>query len=382
MQFPEIVVQHSEGEVSLLVGGDCGPVHGPRDGFSIEGYTEMVRPALARADMRFVNCMRTYSTRPVANELAPQVGQTPEMAQIFSDCRFDAVTMANNHTYDNGPDAMLDTRANLQGRGIRVTGVGRNLAEAREPAIIERQGIKVGYLGACSVCAQGSEAGTNKAGIAPLRVNTSYDTRGPNAPVRILTRPVDSDLNRLLDDVRQLRRQVDVVIVALHFGVLRIPRVISDYQVTAAHACIDAGADLIVGHSPHVPKAIEVYKGKAIFYSLGVFCMTRAGAADTWNEPPWVQGAIGNYAELDPDYPFMPYGRDCTKSLLAKAVITQAGVQRVSFLPMKIDKRYRPEVLRASDPRFGEIQQYMEWASQGFNHRFTVEGDEVVVAGQ
>lgn len=374
-------MEYASNSISLLVGGDCGPVHGPKDGFPIERYTELVRPLLAKADMRFVNCMRTYSTRPVANDLAPQVGQPPEMAQIFSDCQFDAVTMANNHTYDNGPDAMLDTRAFMQAKGIQVTGVGRSLAEARQPAIIERNGVKVGYLGYCSVGAPGSEAGAGKPGIAPLRVKTAYETRGPNAPVRILTQPVESDLSMLLEDVKNLRKQVDIVIVALHFGVIRIPRVISDYQVIAAHACVDAGADIIVGHSPHIPKAIEVYKGKAIFYSLGVFCMTRGGAFGAWNEPPWIQGAVGNYTELDPEYPFMPYGKDCTRSLLAKAIVSKEGVTQVSFLPMKIDKQYRPEVLRNGDPRFGEIQQYMEWVSEGFDHKFRVEGDEVIVTG-
>lgn len=374
-------MQNASNTISLLVGGDCGPVHGPKDGFPIERYTELVRPVLAKADMRFVNCMRTYSTRPVVNDLAPQVGQPPEMAQIFSDCRFDAVTMANNHTYDNGPEAMLDTRAFLQGKGIQVTGVGRNLTEARQPAIIERNGVKVGYLGYCSVCAPGSEAGPGKPGIAPLRVKTAYETRGPNAPVRILTKPVESDLSMLLEDVKNMRKQVDIVMVALHYGVIRIPRVISDYQVTAAHACIDAGADIIVGHSPHIPKAIEVYKGKAIFYSLGVFCMTRGGAFGAWNEPPWIQGAVGNYAELDPEYPFMPYGKDCTLSLLAKAIVSKEGVNRVSFLPMKIDKQYRPEVLHSGDSRFSDIQQYMEWVSKGFDHKFRVEGDEVIVTG-
>lgn len=374
-------MQNASNTISLLVGGDCGPVHGPKDGFPIERYTELVRPVLAKADMRFVNCMRTYSTRPVVNDLAPQVGQPPEMAQIFSDCRFDAVTMANNHTYDNGPEAMLDTRAFLQGKGIQVTGVGRNLTEARQPAIIERNGVKVGYLGYCSVCAPGSEAGPGKPGIAPLRVKTAYETRGPNAPVRILTKPVESDLSMLLEDVKNMRKQVDIVMVALHYGVIRIPRVISDYQVTAAHACKDAGADIIVGHSPHIPKAIEVYKGKAIFYSLGVFCMTRGGAFGAWNEPPWIQGAVGNYAELDPEYPFMPYGKDCTLSLLAKAIVSKEGVNRVSFLPMKIDKQYRPEVLHSGDSRFSDIQQYMEWVSKGFDHKFRVEGDEVIVTG-
>ena len=374
-------MQKATSEISLLVGGDCGPVHGPKDGFTIEGYTELVRPVLAKADMRFVNSMRTYSSRPAANELAPQVGQPPEMARIFTDCRFDAITMANNHTYDTGPEALIDTREFFIGKGIQVTGAGRDLAEARKPAIIERNGVKVGYIGYCSVGNPGSEAGPGKPGIAPLRVNTSYDVRGPNAPVRVLTQPQESDLKMLIEDVKKLREQVDVVIVALHFGVIRIPRVISDYQVTAAHACIDAGADLIVGHSPHIPKAIEVYKGKVIFYSLGVFCMTRTGSGGAWNEAPWKQGVVTNHAELDAEYPFMPYGRDCTRSLLAKAVVSKAGVQRVSFLPMKIDKKYRPEVLCGGDARFADIQQYMEWVSVGFDHQFTVDGDEIIVTG-
>jgi poly-gamma-glutamate synthesis protein (capsule biosynthesis protein) len=378
-EIPETTMQHSNNNISLLVGGDCGPVHGPKDGFPIERYTELVRPALATADMRFVNCMRTYSTRAAYNELAPQVGQPPEMAQIFSDCRFDAVNMANNHTYDSGPDALIDTRAFFNSKGIQVTGAGRDLAEARQPAIIERNGVKVGYLGYCSVGNPGSEAGLRKPGIAPLRVKTFYEVRGPHAPVRILTQPVASDLDRLVEDVKQLRKQVDIVMVALHYGVIRVPRVISDYQVTAAHACIDAGADIIVGHAPHIPKAIEIYKGKAIFYSLGVFCMTRTGSSVEWNEPPWSHGAVGNHAELDPEYPFMPYGTDCKRSLLAKAVVSKDGVKQISFLPMMIDTQYRPEILRNSDARFTDIVQYMEWVSKGFDHKFTVEGDEVVV---
>lgn len=369
-------------DVSLLVGGDCGPVHGPKDGYPLERYTELVRPVLAKADMRFVNCMRTYSLRGVYSELAPQVGQPPEMAQIFTDCRFNAVTMANNHSCDSGPDAMLDTRALLLDKGIKVTGAGRDITEARQPAILERNGVKVGYLGYCSVGSLGSEAGLGKPGIAPLRVKTSYEVRGPHAPVRILTQPEERDLKMLIEDIRALRKQVDVVIAALHYGVIRLPRVISDYQVTAAHACIDAGADLVVGHAPHIPKAIEVYKGKAIFYSLGVFCMTRTGEWSAWNEPPWAHGAVRNHTDLDPEYPFMPYGKDTKRSLLAKAIVSKEGVKRVSFLPMMIDKQYRPEVLRSGDARFADVLQYMEWVSDGFDHKFTVEGDELVVTGK
>ena len=365
--------------LSMLIGGDCGPVHGPKEGFPIEGYTELVRPVLDSVDMRFVNCMRTYSSRGVINELAPQVRQPIEMADIFTNGRFDAVTLANNHTYDSGPEAMLDTRALFNSRGIQVTGAGKDLAEARQPAIIDRNGVRVGYLGYCSVSRPGSEAGPGKPGIATVRTSVSYDTHGENEPVRIRTEPDMADLEMLTEDIKTLRKQVDVVVLAYHAGVIRIPRVIPDYQVAVAHAAIDAGADLVVGHSPHIPKAIEVYKGKAIFYSLGVFAMTKPFAAPSWSEPAWAQGAIRNSTDLDPEYPFMPYGKDCTRSLLAKASFGTNGIVRVSFLPMMIDKQYRPEVLRYGDPRFQDILDYMEWASVDMPHTFRVERDEVIV---
>lgn len=365
--------------VSLLIAGDCGPVHGAADGYPIEGYTELVRPVLDKADLRFVNCMRTYSTRAVQHELAPQVGQPVAMADIFTHGRFDAVTLANNHSYDSGPDAMLDTRALLESRGMQVTGAGKNLAQAREPAIVEKNGITVACLGYCSVGRPESAAGANKPGIATVRVKTAYETRGAHEAVRILTEPNAADLAQLVEDVKHAKERADIVVLAFHAGVIRAPRIIADYQVTVAHAAIDAGADVVVGHAPHIPKAIEVYKGKAIFYSIGVFAMTKTFAAPSWHEPAWHHGAIRNHVDLDPAYPLMPYGADCTRALLAKIVASKRGVERVSFLPMRFDQKYRPETLRQSDPRFADVLNYMEWASEDMPHHFRVDGDEVVL---
>lgn len=366
-------------EISFLGTGDCGPVHGPKDGFPIERYSALVRDTLKSVDLRFANCERQYSARGKASETSPHGCQPPEMAQIFTDCGFDAVTVANNHMYDFGPEALLDTRALLLAKGIAVTGAGRDLDEARAPAIVEREGIKVGFLGYCSVIPEGGEAAPDKPGIAPLRVVTSYEPRGPHAAPRVITRPDDGDMQMILDDIAALRRRVDIVVVAFHWGVIWVPRVIADYQVIAAHASIDAGADLILGHHAHVPKAIEMYKGGAIFYSLSNFCMTKPFPSPKWDEAPWVHGALRNYADQDPAYPLLPYGRDAKRSLLAKAVFAKDGVKSVSFLPMMIDKQYRPEVLRAGDARFDDMLAYMEWASEGFEHKFTRRGDEVMV---
>src|SRR5262245_61204472 len=193
-------------EVSFIGTGDCGPVHGPADGFPVERYTELVRPVLAQVDLRFANCERQYSSRGTGNALAPHGRQPPEMAKIFTDCGFDAVTIANNHMYDYGPEALLDTRALLVAKGIKVTGAGRNLAEAREPAIVEKNGIKVGFLGYCSVIPEGGVAGPDKVGIAPLRVKTDYEPRGPHAPVRVKTAPDEADMRMVLEDIAALKR--------------------------------------------------------------------------------------------------------------------------------------------------------------------------------
>ena len=375
------IAPHESPEISFIGTGDCGPTHGPQDGFPIARYTDLVRPTLAAVDLRFGNCERQYSARKQGAGRAAHGCQPPEMAQIFSDCGFDAMTIANNHMYDFGADPLLDTRALLLAKGIQPTGAGKDLDEARQPAIVERNGVKVGFLGYCSVVPHGGEAACDKPGIATLRIKTYYEPRGPHAPTRIHTEPDERDLRMILEDVAALRKQVDVVMIAFHWGVDWLPRIISDYQVTVAHACIDAGADLIMGHHPHVPKGIEVYKGKAIFYCLGTLCMTHGrGANFTWNENPWMHGALRNHTDQDPDYPFMPYGVDSKYALLTKAILSKQGVKQVSFVPMMIDKLYRPEVLRHGDVRFDDTVRYMEWTSDGFDHKFTIAGDEVIIS--
>lgn len=367
-------------EIVFLAAGDCGPVQDEICTFPVSHYSELIRPVMAGADLKVVNCMRTYSPLGSKYELAPQVQQSPEMARIFSDCGFNAVSFANNHVFDCGAEAMLDTRRLFREQGIQVTGAGVDLDDARQPAILAARGIRVGYLGSCSTGHHGSDAGPGKPGISTLRVKTEYETHGPHAPVRVRTEPDPNDLDMLVSDIAALRGKVQAIVPALHYGVIRLPRIIPDYHVTVARACIDAGADMVVGHAPHVPKGIEVYKGKVIFYSLGVFSMTKPFPSPTWKQPPWAHGTVRNHTDLDPLYPLMPYGKDSVLAILAKAVIGGDGIRRVSFLPMMMDSQYRTEALQAGDPRFTKVLQYMEWVSDGFAHRFTVDGDEVVVS--
>ena len=362
---------------AILLGvGDVGPIHEP-----VEGYGALVRDTLLSADIRFAQVERVYSER---GHLQLHSGGRhsrckPAMASIFTDCGFNVVSVASNHAMDWGEDALLDTIELLRGMGIQTVGGGRNLEEARRPAILDCNGLRVAVLAYCSILREGYAADADKPGVAPLRAHTYYERFDyqPGVPPQIVTIPYEEDLAGLIADMTAAKAACDRVVLSLHWGLHFIPRVIADYQKTVAHAAFDAGADLILGHHAHVPKAIEVYDGKTCFYSLSNFIMSSPAKT-----PEAAAEFCAHYGvTLDPDYPHLPYGADAKRSVVAKAVLTKDGPTRTSFLPALIDPRLRPEILGAGDPRFAEMVRYMEWASDGFRHRFTVEGDEVLVTG-
>jgi len=361
--------------VVLLGCGDIGPTHEP-----IGNYSSLARSTLATGDVRFSQCERVYSERgtlhPIYGHSRRHSRASPHMATIFSDCGFDVVSVASNHGLDWGEVALIDTIELFQKKGIRTCGAGRNLREARKPAIIERNGVTLAFLAYCSIVQQGYAAGSGTTGIAPLRAYTHYEPVDYNAgvPPRVVTIPYAEDLQAMVEDIAAAKQKADVVILSLHWGVHYIPRIVAEYQPIVMQAAINAGVDLILGHHPHVPKAIEVYKEKVCFYSLGNFMMTSE------KSPESAVTFTRKYGiKLDPEYPKLAYGPDGRRSLVAKAVITKAGVKKVSFLPALIDEHLRTEILRRGDTRFDEMVRYMEWTSEGFAHTFTIDGDEVLI---
>jgi poly-gamma-glutamate capsule biosynthesis protein CapA/YwtB (metallophosphatase superfamily) len=362
--------------VTLLGCGDVGPLHEP-----MAAYSELARTVLAGADIRFAQVERVYSDR---GSLQVHSGGAhsrvkPHMASVFSDCGFDVVSLASNHAMDWGEDALLDTIALFRDKGFHVVGAGRNLQESRRPAIVEKNGVKVAFLAYCSILQTGYAATHDRTGIAPLRAHTYYEPFDYQAgvPPRVVTVPHEEDLAGMIEDIAQARKTADVVVLSLHWGIHYIPRVIADYQVTVADAAFKAGAGVILGHHAHTPKAIGMHRGRACFYSLSNFIMS-----STAKSPEKAAEFEKRYGVmLDPEYPHLAYGSDAKRSLIAKAVLTRNGVTRVSFLPVLIDKQLRPEVLRAGDPRFDDALRFMEWVSEGFDHRFAVAGDEVVITG-
>lgn len=361
-------------DLVLMGCGDVGPLHEP-----VERYTTLVRATLAEADLRFAQVERVYSERGAlqlhsggAHSRLP-----PDMAQVFSDCGFDVVSLASNHAMDWGEEPLLDTLSWFRDRGIKTIGAGASLEEARQPAFLERNGVQLAFLAYCSVLREGYPAGPRKAGVAPLRAHTYYEPFDYQAgvPPRVVTVPYEEDLAAMVADVRAARKKADAVVVSLHWGVHFIPKAIADYQPIVARAAFEAGADLILGHHAHAPKAIGVHGGKVCFYSLSNFIMS-----STAKTPAQAEKFCRLYGvELDPEYPHLAYGRDAKRSLIARAVFSPEGVRQVSFLPVLIDPELRPEVLRSGDPRFDDAMRFMEWVSADFEHRFTVRGDEVLV---
>jgi hypothetical protein len=361
----------------LLGCGDVGPVDEP-----METYSVLVRPTLATGDILFGQCERVYSERGSLQINAVSALHSrlkPHMASVFSDCGFNVVSVASNHAMDWGEDALLDTIALFQEKGIQTVGAGRNLEEARQPAFVERNGVRVAILAYCSVLNVGYAAGPQKTGIAPLRAHTYYEPieYQAGAAPRVVTVPYEEDIAGMVEDIAKAKKNAHVVVLSLHWGIHFVPQAISDYQLIAAKAAFKAGADLILGHHAHAPKAIGVYNGRICFYSLSNFIMSSPEKT-----PAQAVAFSKRYGvTMDHDYPRLPYGTDAKRSFIAKAVLSEEGATRVSFLPVLINKRLQPEVLCHGDPRFDEATNFMEWASEGFDHKFTVEGNEVVITG-
>jgi poly-gamma-glutamate synthesis protein (capsule biosynthesis protein) len=235
---------------------------------------------------------------------------------------FDAVTVANNHMLDFGYPALLETLGHLDRLGIKHTGGGRNFAEAHQPAIVEKDGCRVALLGYTSVFIPEWAAGKDHPGLAVMRARTSYEApprvfEVPGTPPIVRTRLNEQDREQLTADVKAARAAADIVVCAFHWGVSRGFLKIAEYQSELGRHAIDVGADLVFGHHPHVIQGIEVYKSKAIFYSLGNFTFAQHNLKK------------GHEAE----------------SLIVRCTIKDKKIVAVEYLPAEIDGEINPQAL-------------------------------------
>jgi poly-gamma-glutamate capsule biosynthesis protein CapA/YwtB (metallophosphatase superfamily) len=372
---------NEDGNLVFYAVGDVAPNREePRSIF------QHVTGLLKRGDIVFCQLEANLSNRGTPLPQARLASRTkPETAQVMKEAGFNVVSFASNHCMDLGPEAFYDTIAALKEQGLWVIGVGSDIEEARKPAIIECKGTRIAFLAYNSILPYGFWADIDKPGCTPLRAWTLYEQvehDQPGTPCRIHTFPHKDDLQAMVDDISKAKSQADLVILSLHWGIHFIPATIAEYQREVAHVAIDSGADLIIGTHAHILKAIEVYGGKVIFYSLCNFALDLSATKKMLESkrhkeiqklnPDW---------QPDPDYPTYYMPRDSRKTIIAKCMISDGEIKRVSFLPTYINGQSQPEVLTSKNDNFREVVKYMQEITrdQGINTDYTIEGDEVII---
>ncbi|MDP3139421.1 MAG: CapA family protein, partial [Burkholderiaceae bacterium] len=238
---------------------------------------ELVHEKIKEADFAFAQIEAIYSKLGevnVSGTSSPLRGD-PENVAAIGRAGFNMVSFASNHCLDYGISAFQDTIRHFRAiEGMHLFGAGDNLAEARKPVIVEHNGNRIGWLAYCSILPIRYWADVDRPGCAPARARTIYETLEPDqpgTPPRIITYPHDEDLAHILNDIRSLKAQVDVVIVSMHWGLHFKEGELATYETKYARAAIDAGADVILGHHQHILKPIEIYKGRPIFYGMANF---------------------------------------------------------------------------------------------------------------
>lgn len=200
------------------------------------------------ADISMINLENPLTTRgtPVIKEYNFQAN--PKYVKVLTDAGVDIVNLANNHIYDYGDDGVFDTIEYLDSAGIKHVGAGRNFTTACQPVLFTVKTLRVAYFGYFD-------------SIKTMSLHFASDSEAG---------PVNFNLEYLKNDIAAIRESVDVIIVNVHWGIEKSHEV-QERQIALAHEAIDAGADVIVGHHPHVLQGVERYKGKIIAYSLGNF---------------------------------------------------------------------------------------------------------------
>ena len=260
------------GEQTILLLGDNNFQYReqPEDAF------RYVMPTLAAADFRIINLEGPFAggTDDSTETDIPHKNwrySNPDQVQALVAANIDVVGVANNVTYPW--QAMMKSKQVLDKAGIPSAGGGENLKAAHRPVILEKEGLRVGFMQyAATVFPYNHAAQEDQPGIAEIKVYTAYqppvNLDKPGQPPYVITWLDEESKAMMVDDIKKLREQADIVIVSYHWGVSDTKKPVS-YQEDIARAVVDAGADVVFGHGPHRYQRVEMYNDKPIFYSLG-----------------------------------------------------------------------------------------------------------------
>ena len=218
------------------------------------GGTGAMRKLIKGADIALANFENPAPNRFTWHHSGTIFSADQTLIDGLTNAGIDVVGTANNHIRDQGGAGLLQTLKNLHKRGLKTAGSGKNLAAARKPAMFDVHGVKVAIL-AYDAIAASYHATATKVGSAPMTAKV------------------------VIADVKKAKANgADVVIVFPHWGTEYHAKP-NPGQRVLAHQILDAGADMIIGNHPHWTQAMEVYKGKPIWYALGNLVFDQ-----TWSE--------------------------------------------------------------------------------------------------
>lgn len=283
----------------------------------------------------------------------------PQAAHLLRDLGIDVVSLANNHALDYGVEGLADTLEALAQAEVDVAGAGMDLDQALAPALIEfDRRTRVALVAVACTLPLGFPAGKDRAGVAPIRVSTSYafdpidlQEEPGCSPTFIHTEADSDDVAQICQRLAALKEKGYLVIVSIHWG-NAFQKKLAEYQRPLARALVEAGCDLIVGHHPHTFHGVEIMESSVVLYSLGNFVMDaelvdRAhqglpqGMATDWNMSP--------------------------ESLVIIVDVLDGAIGKMEIHPVILDAQGIPRPLKGEQA--GEVLDEIEALSSGIHWR-------------
>ena len=285
---------------------------------------ENVREIITKADIASCNLETPFTENGIKFKKKFNFKVDPRFACSLVNAGFDLANLANNHILDFGKEGLVSTLRVLDSLKIAHAGAGLNREKAEAPAVIKRNGSTFGFLSYSLTYPSEFWAGPDKCG-------TAYPS-----------------FNRARKSIKALKDSCDIVIVQFHWG-SELRTTPKSYQKWFAHASIDAGADAVIGHHPHVLQGLEIYKGKLIAYSLGNFV-------------------------------FGSYSRKVKRSIILKIWFDKRGPLLSEVIPISVDNYrvlFRPVILENTAKKDGIDN--MNHLSLGLNDKKKIISDSGLI---
>jgi poly-gamma-glutamate synthesis protein (capsule biosynthesis protein) len=342
--------------LDMVVAGDL-VLDEPNAGHWLSG----IAPAIRAADLAIGHLEVPHTRRGVEMEGdVPAPGAPPENLAAIAGAGFGMLSLAGNHIADCGPEGIEDTIAGLDALGIAHAGAGATLADARRPAIVECSGWRIALLSYNCVGPAIAWAAEASAGASYLRVNTIDGS--PIAPAAPLDLPSDDAFEILAADIGAARKTADLVLVALHKGLVHVPARLAPYERPLAHCAIDAGADAVLGHHSHIVRGIEFRGGRPIFHGLGNGCVVTSALSPKQDHPArreWAERRKRLFGfEPDPAYTLAPFHPEAVNAFLGRLRCHIDGRIEAGIVPVHVEPPGRPTLADAD--RAGAIGRYVE----------------------